>query len=243
MTATVLITRPEESALRFADQLRARWGCDVPIVLSPLMEIDYLETAPSLDGIRGLIFTSRHGVRALCRLTSERGIPCYTVGSATAEAAQDEGFAVTDAGGDATDLIALIAATAPAGPLLHIRGEHAAVDIAAALSGQGMQTRDMILYRQRALGLSPGARTCLDGGQPVILPLFSPRSARILFADMRPAAPLFVAAISRNVADMVPQGAAHAMIVARSPDASAMLQVLDDLRKSAKSLEGRNRAQ
>lgn len=243
MPPTVLITRPEEAGLRFADQLRARWGCGIAVVLSPLMRIEYLDRLPELDGITGLIFTSRHGVHAFSRLCPRRDLRCFAVGPATARAARAEGFDADMADGDAPALIRRIRESDVQGPLLHIRGEHAAGDIAGQLTRAGIETREAVLYTQQAQELNDDAKRLLSGGSPVIIPLFSPRSAKIFFAGGLPLAPLFVAAISENAADMVPQAARQHLAVADTPDLPGMLRAIEALMPDAKLLEGGNRAQ
>ncbi|MDT8325924.1 MAG: uroporphyrinogen-III synthase, partial [Roseovarius sp.] len=74
-----------------------------------------------------------------------------------------------------------------------------------------------------------------------IVPLMSPRSARVFFEQAKACrAPVFVAAISRNAADAVPQGRAAAVEISQTPDGAGVLNVLCDL---VKRLEGRNPAQ
>lgn len=240
---TVLITRAEPDALRLADELRNRWGCGVGVVLSPLLEMVPVGDMPDIRGMAGLIFTSRYAVEIFARLSPRRDLPCYAVGPATAAAARDSGFTVRQADGDAPALVALIKKDRPGGPLLHLRGAHMAYDIAGALNEAGVPTSEAVLYKQRAGRLSDEARLLLAGTAPVILPLYSPRSAAILFEQIHPSAPLLIAAISANVAGNVPEGVALMLRTAQNPDADAMLAELDVLYHEANRLESANRAQ
>ncbi|WP_371224864.1 uroporphyrinogen-III synthase [Roseovarius sp. 2305UL8-3] len=242
MPPTVLITRPEAAALRMADQLRVKWGCDVPIVISPLMQIAYLDEAPDLNGVDTLIFTSRHGVEGFVRLSGRRDIPCYAVGPATAAKAREAGFVTTDAGGDANALSRKVIADGITG-CLHLRGEHAAGDVVGDLIAAGIKACDQVVYRQEALKLNDEAQALLRRDSPVILPLFSPRSAALFFENVDVTAPLLIAAISQSVANKVPKGVSEAVVVAQSPDGGAMQEALDTLRAHAIRLEGTNPAQ
>ena len=243
MQPTILITRPEDSAISFASRVRARLGCGVRVVLSPLMQIEYQGSLPPLAGVRTLIFTSQHGVQAFAALTDQRDFDCYAVGNATADVARQLGLRIKSCQGDGQGLIAQVIADNAAVRCLHIRGEHAAVDIAKLLNQAGIETDTAILYRQIGLALEPQAAELLRGEKPVILPLFSPRSAKLFFQQFQPGAPLMVAAISEQVAQTVRETSVSALRVATRPDADAMLEAIDALCNEAKRLEGRNPAQ
>jgi len=248
MTVTILITRPEPEATRFAAQLRADHGVGVEVLCAPLMRIRWTGALPRLGGDETLIFTSRHGVAGFCRLTDRRDLPCYGVGEATAQAARAAGMAAIACDGDARALVQRIAHDGATGPFLHPRGAHVATDIAGALRAAGHDARDTVVYDQQAQPLDDAARAALAGTDPVILPLMSPRSADLFFAQIfaqsgAPTAPLLIAAISPGTARSVPEGAARVLRVAASPDAEEIRKLLQDLVKSAKRLEGGKRAQ
>ena len=232
----LLLTRPAPQAERFADAARDRFGAGLRIVLSPLMAAEFLGPELPVQGLRGLVFTSETGVRGLARLTDRRDLPAHCVGPATARAAAAEGFAVATTGpGDAAALADLLARNAT-GPLLWPRGAEAAVDIAARLDAAGVATRAATVYRQARRAPSPEAGAALAGAAPVILPLFSARSAA-LAADAWPArqAPLFVAAISPAVAAAAAALAPDRLIRADRPDAQAMLAAVAALLAAATS--------
>lgn len=236
MTVTVLITRPRPAADGFAIRVRDRLGPDVAIEVSPLMRIEPVcDTLPSLDGVGALAVTSAHAIPVVAATPGAAVLPCYCVGTATAWAARDAGLAPIDAGGTAGTLAQRILADAPPGKVLYPRGEHVASDLAQTLSRAGLETHDIIVYRQTALPLTMAARSLLAAESPVILPLFSPRSARLPFETVTPRAPIFVAAMSARVAAAVPQ-ATHIRI-AETPDAEAMLDCIAALASEAKRVE------
>ena len=227
----VLLIRPAEQSRRFADQMAARFGDRVAAMIAPLIAPRFLTVAP--PPAEALILTSETGVEAARRIVAQGpGLPrqVWCVGDRTAEAARDAGFAATSAGGDAEALIRLILAARPAGPMLHLRGAEARGDIAARLTQAGIPTRDSIAYVQEPQTLGDPAKTLLQGDRPLILPLFSPRSALLFHAAARPRAPVFIAALSPAVAAAAQHRPAPAGLrTAAQPDAKAMRDTLADL--------------
>ena len=226
----ILLTRPEASSRRMASLLAAKFGDRVGFCISPLMEIVLDPRLPDLDGIRTLIFTSANGVAAYVAANGPRTLPCYTVGDATAHAAQDAGLRAISAGGDAEALIDRITADGATGPMLHLRGAHARGDIAERLSAQGCPVSQAIVYSQNARPLTEEALALLHGTDPVILPLFSPRSAALM-GDGPVSAPLYVIAMSRNVADALRFEVEHCTVAAH-PDFEAVTEAIGALLES-----------
>ncbi len=94
----IWITRAEPGAQLTAERLRAL-GHEPGV--PPLMEGQPVGEPPDLAGVGALAFTSRNGVRAFAALSSERSLPVFAVGDATASAAREAGFQdVSSAGGD-----------------------------------------------------------------------------------------------------------------------------------------------
>jgi uroporphyrinogen-III synthase len=244
MPVTILITRPEPEAGRLAARLHGMCGPGVAVLCAPVMRIELRGELPPLSGGEVPIFTSRHGVAGFCQLTARRDFTCYAVGEATAEAARAEGLTAITCGGDAEALLDRIARDGTTGPFLHLRGAHVAADITGALQAVGHEATEAVVYDQQAQDMGEAGRRVLAGEGPVILPLMSPRSARLVFSQAGHIhAPLFIAAISRKVAQAVPDGAAQDLSIAQRPDAEAMAEAVQDLVKKAKRLEGGKRAQ
>src|SRR5436853_3743583 len=85
-----LVTRPRAESADLAELLAAR-GIDA--VIEPLLDIRYRGgPAPDLTGVQAILCTSANGVRALARLTDERGVPLFAVGDASAARARNDGF-------------------------------------------------------------------------------------------------------------------------------------------------------
>ncbi|MBN2741289.1 MAG: uroporphyrinogen-III synthase [Rhodobacteraceae bacterium] len=224
----LLLTRPRVSSEVFARQFHARFGADWPVIVSPLFEIAPLDaTIPPADA---LIFTSQHGVSAFAARENADGRVAYCVGVRTARAAQDAGFKAIAGEGGAEALAAVIAGAHRGGNLLHARGADVAFDVAKALNLAGIETKTVILYRQRPLPLSAAATTAVEGKASLLVPLFSPNSARALQAALPEThAPLFFAAISAAVAQSCRPAAHDRIEVASSPDAKGVLDAISSL--------------
>ncbi len=240
MAPTILLTRPDPSATQFAALLCDRITENVPVVSSPLLEIVYQGQLPNLSPFEGMIFTSRHGVAAFVQHAKPFAGVCYAVGDATAMAAQRAGLRVLSAGGDAQALIGRILADGHTGPMLHVRGKHSQGDIALHLSQAGCPTQEAIVYAQQEQSLTPEAKTVLNREKPVVLPLFSPRTARIFYKQHQQGAPLFIAAMSENVAKIARQFPHQQIAIARQPDKNAMLAAIEGLLDAAELLEREN---
>lgn len=195
----LILTRPALAAARFRAQA-AGLLADVDLVEAPVLEIVALPVAalprPARD-YAAVIFTSENGAAQAGRLGLPRDIPAWCVGGQTARAAQAAGFATRTAGGDADSLVALMQAEGAKGPVLHIRGAHARGAVAGRLGAAGIVTDECVAYDQRALPLPDAVAQAVRGPQPVVLTLYSPRSAALLRAALPdPARPVHLAAIS-----------------------------------------------
>lgn len=232
---TLLITRPLEASHRFARMMRDRMGDDLQICISPLIEIRDLPETVLVGNAKGLVFTSRHGVQAMAKMTDRRDMAVFCVGGTTTAAANAAGWAAIEAGQDAKFLIEGILARNPQGPLLHIRGSSSRGDIAASLTAAGLPTTQSIVYEQAPLDLNETAAALLSQGGPVIVPLFSPRSAAQFFKQKQGDAQLHFAALSQAVAEEI-KAKCH---VARCPDAQAMAVSVEYIFQQVCRVEGR----
>lgn len=221
---TILLTRPLAQSQRFADQLGGA-------VISPLMLPEFLHTTLPAGDFVAVILTSETGAEAARRISATgAALPAlaYCVGRRTAQVAQSVGFQTLSADGDANALLALIKVRHSTGKLLLLRPEDAAGDLANSLIFAGIETVSVIAYRQKPQSLNAEATALLQGDAPVILPVFSPRSARLLAGEIRRVhgtAPLWLAALSPAVAQAFDLPTRLIQIAAR-PEASAMLDVV-----------------
>lgn len=228
---TLLLTRPEAGADRFAAQLRARLGEGIRILASPLLAPHWLRPPVPPGPWGAVIFTSESAVGALCALGAPPGL-AICVGDQTTATAQKAGFAARSAGGDVSALIELIRNAPPTGPLLYARGQDTTGDLAKRLTALGFPVTELVVYEQRPTPLASEAMQLLAGQTPVIAPVFSPRTASLLAKDAavrERTAPLWVAALSPAVAAPLEQARPERMVCAARPDAAAMLDAVAGL--------------
>lgn len=226
----VLLTRPEAQARRFADALAERFGARLTPVISPLMAARLLRTALPPGDFVAVLFTSETGVSAATALQASLPLRAYCVGRQTARVAKAAGFQTLSADGDASALIDLVKADRPRGRLLHLRGQDTTGAVAERLTNAGFPTVEIVIYRQDPQPLTAAALALMRRAGPVLVPLFSPRSAELLAGALPDdtKASLYLAALSPVVGETVTFPHA-ALITARRPDADAMLQALANL--------------
>jgi uroporphyrinogen-III synthase len=223
----LLLTRPRPQALRFARQLRASLEQSFHITYAPLIQPVFLQ--PALPNIRfhAVIFTSETGVASAA---SYAGLPklAYCVGDQTAIAARRLGFVTQSAAGDAKALLRMISQTCPNQPLLHICGADTRGDVAETLNKARIKTHILTTYRQDPAPLTKDAIRILAGKAPVIVPLFSPRTAMIFAAQASAAttAPLYITAFSPAVAEGLRNLAVAGLLTASTPTADAMIAAI-----------------
>lgn len=216
MTILVL-TRPQADSERFLAAVEAEFG-PVKAVISPVIEVVSLAAEmPTYDEV---ILTSANGVAEAARLGVKAGTPAWCVGQRTAKFAREAGLEPISADGNADDLVDLILSQS-AGTLCHIRGVHTRGQVAARLIAQGRVCKEVIAYDQRDIPPTQAALDVLAGTNPIVLPLFSPRSALLIPAVEQ--APVHVIAMSQAVAAEVADLGADTVTVAESPNFEAML--------------------
>lgn len=231
-TAThLLLTRPEAQSRAFAATLALRFGDRLRTVVAPLMAPRFLSPQLPEGPFDAVIFTSATALDAARRLGTLLPIRAWCVGTRTAEVAQAAGFNASSANGDADDLVAAILSDPPKGRLLHLRGDDSRGDVAERLTAHGIATIATLIYRQEPQPLTPEAIALLQDPAPLILPIFSPRSAVLLAAALPTTtrARLHIAAISAAVAEAAALIPHVTLVVARQPDADCMLNVVGSL--------------
>lgn len=221
----VLLTRPESESEGFAAALVRRFAGRVRPVIAPLMAVEYLTPAIPPGRFAGVVFTSAFGVEGARRLAADWPRLAWCVGARTAARACGAGFQSRSADGDADALVAAILADPPEGRLLHLRGEDTRGEVSERLTAAGVETESVVVYRQAARPLTAEARRILMAEGPVIVPLFSPRSAGLFATEAQGArADLHLVAMSRAVADAVQAVPHRSLTLAWRPEAEAMLE-------------------
>lgn len=214
----VLLTRPERGSAEFAALLREA-ARDIEIITSPLIRIEAMRPAALPGPEDAVIFTSVSGVEAFSAWQEGAGRRAWCVGERTARAARAAGFEAVAGAGTAAQLPAIIRAEKGIGQLWHLHGAHQRGDLAGDLLALGIQARSVVIYDQPSVPLDPSVRARIGAGEAMVTPLFSPRTAGLLAAEVKNiGANLRVVALSEAVADKWPGPCA----LADRPDAEAM---------------------
>jgi len=234
-----LVTRPREDAAGLIAALTAR---GIEPLLEPLLTIALAPDAPAtlataLPGAQAVLFTSANGVRAFASASSQRDLPAFAVGDATARAAQAAGFRqVGSAGGDVRALAALAAQRLDrtAGPLIHAAASAVAGDLAGDLTRAGFTVRRLRLYEAvAATRLSVESRDAIAGGAVACAIFFSPRTAETFVTLARAAG---IGSHAETIAAIVLSPAVAAALdpltwrrieIAAAPNETALLAALD----------------
>jgi uroporphyrinogen-III synthase len=222
---TLLLTRPEPQSRAFLEQCEALAGRPLAAVISPILRIEATGVIPDLDRFATIIFTSGNGVRCLAERAGLRGRNVRTVGTRTAQLARSFGAKAVALGDDVDAFIR--AAAKVESPALLCRGTHVRGDLAKQLRNLGVEVEEAVIYHQFEQPLSADAKRLLAGKSPVLVPVFSPRSAGLLAQQCPITAPVTVLAISANAADAW-TGPGKVMI-AEAPTADSMCALTIDL--------------
>lgn len=228
-SATLLMTRPADASEQFFRSLPKDVQSRLHLIISPLLHISPTGADVLLDDVAGIIFTS---ARALPFATGVRPIPVFCVGEATRREAEQAGWQVRVSAPTADALIQALTEAKPTAPLLHIAGRHRRGDIAGRLSAQGIEAHEVVVYEQNVMPFTQDAKMALDGSSPVIVPLFSPRTAAAFAAQHRGSAPLSLVAISAAALQPTQDVPAEYASSADTPTADAVrTEVLVALRR------------
>jgi len=209
------MTRPRPAAERFVASLPPEVQERIDPLFSPLIRIEPTGADALLSYKEGAIFTSANGV---LHGPTGAGRPAFCIGTTTTQAATDHGWTAQAVGPDARSLCAALVTNPPDAPLVHLRGRHTRGDVAATLTRSGLQVREVAVYDQVLCPLTQQAKSALKGEQSVIVPLFSPRTARQFAKEAGRATSCHVIALSPAVAE----AAGGADVVVDTPDADAM---------------------
>ncbi len=227
----VLVTRPQAEAEAFGIALIARFGARVRPVVTPLIAPRFMTPVISRHDYAAVVFTSPQAVEAARRLKVALPNLAWCVGNKTATVASAAGFRARSADGDAEALATAIRDDPPKGRILYLRGVDTRGKVLETLQSFGIEADVAIVYRQDPKPLTPEALELLRLPGPLLVPLFSPRTAGLFRAALPPdtAARLHIAAMSGAVADALRDTPRAALTIARRPDAPAMLDAIESL--------------
>ena len=218
---SLLLTRPLQGSRAFWEALDARSRTTLDLVISPLLEIKPLGV--EIPDANTVIFSSQNGV---AHAPHGQGRVAYCIGEITTAKAQHAGWDARCMGSDADGLVAALFRENILTPLLHLSGRHTRGNIAGRLNAHGIQTGHLAIYDQKLCDLTEDAKTVLERENPVILPLFSPRTARQLKTQDTSRAPLHIIALSPTIAQEV-QSMPHASLeICKTPTRTAIYEAV-----------------
>ena len=240
MSRRVIVTRPLEDSIAFAEKLRAT-GHDV--IIAPLLEIAF-KTGVVLphEGVQAVVFTSAngvHGVAAQANADELLDKLAIAIGPASAAAAKAAGFTrVSQANGDVSSVIETVRERCKAGQesILYLSGVHTAGDLENELTASGYVVHRVVVYEAvHASELPTGALEALASQDNVAIVLFSPRTAHIWCSLVEQdilhgtgAKTVNYYCLSHNVARVIGEHSSLPgnVIVASQPNEQAMIDVL-----------------
>jgi uroporphyrinogen-III synthase len=230
----VLITRPQPQASRFALALTDRYGARVMPVLTPLLAPAFFHTDLPAGFFGSVILTSETGARAAAALAGDLPSRAFCVGDRTATVAAQAGFQARSAAGDADALFQLLLGQPEHAPFLHLRGREARGDLAVRLRAAGLSAQEAVVYAQEPQCLTTEARNVLEGAGPVLVPLFSPRSAEVFrraLSDIPEGSDIWgrlrIAALSPAIAAIFPECPFQHIAIATTPTQAELFSALD----------------
>jgi uroporphyrinogen-III synthase len=240
----LVVTRPEEDARPLAARLRALGH---QVLVEPMLAIAIDRDVVLAHGPwQAILVTSANAIRALAGRPEVAGllaVPVLAVGTASADAAREAGFAtVTGADGDLDALASLVRATIGPGDgrLLYVTGQTVSGDLAGMLGREGYEVVRQVLYDAVAADrLSRPLADAIRAGTVDGVLLFSKRTARIWAAAIRReglgAAAIGHFCLSPAIAAVIAEAISPPppMMVAEKPHVDALLRLLDRWRHGA----------
>lgn len=239
----VLVIRPEIQAIHTAGKLTAL-GHEAVIMplLAPVHDLGLAEDALK-SNYWALAVTSAETVRCLQRLGAALAPylnrPIFTVGRATAWAAQEAGFTnVNAAAGNGRDLAALVAgafaaANCPSLPLLYLAAARRSGLFESTLKDNGIDCVAAEIYDMAPLHYSiEQQQTLLIENKVDAVFFFSRENAKAFFfldvfrVSMEALRKTLFFCLSRNIAEEVPGEFANSAVVSLNPDEDELIDLL-----------------
>jgi len=215
----LLLTRPLGGNERFCLKIKhLLYSCE--ILDNPIQRIDFLPSLSKVNKNSVLIFTSANGLRAAKKhnLINKK---CFVVGANTKKIAVSFGYDVLGFSKDQENLLKLIKSKKPTESMVHIRGKHTVGNLCDALKRNQFSCLDIIGYNQEPLKIKKQNLQKIHSGRPVILPIFSSRSAELLQSNLDLTG-FNVIAISEAVAKIITGVELGELVISKKPDLNSM---------------------
>jgi uroporphyrinogen-III synthase len=220
-----MVTRPDSTAAGTAQRLR-EMGHEV--VFAPCLKISP-RPAELPDRPAALVLTSSQAVAALP--ARYRALPAFCVGDLTAMRLARTGFTnVMSAGGDAEDLLRLVAARRVPGLHLLPVGAHQGFELAERLTAAGIQVLRVVVYAASAADALPLAALAALTEQTIDAALFYSAESALAFNRLAPpnTGRVLACALSAKVAVAVGGLPWRAIRVAVAPNETDLLALLNE---------------
>ena len=209
-------------------------------MIEPLLSIEPTHAPRPAGNFQAVLMTSANAPDILDTLREDisdlLSLPCFCVGAATGAAARAVGFVDTRCGEtDSAGLAEQIVTTLKdkTRPILHIAGEVVDEKAQNILAEKGFTAAAWAVYRANAMeDFTPETREALVRGDFAAIPVFSPRSARILVSVIeknklvQACHPILAVGLSQTVADVLQTLPWRRLRVAAKPEEEAVLACL-----------------
>lgn len=239
----LLMTRPDDAARRFVAQLPDDVRDGLQVIYAPLIAVRSLGQDIDLTGVKAVIFTSSNGVSAALGVSGSHGLLAFCVGQHTTLEAQKAGWQAVFGGATSDELIDDLSTRGLDGALLHLRGKHVRGSVSERLNAEGLNCRDQVIYDQPLQTLTNEAKLTLSSLRDVVVPIFSPRTAR-QFADLCPnGAKIQLIAMSEAVAEPLKPLNYKSLHICRTPDSQSMALEIGNVVKRLTRVESSRPAQ
>ena len=225
----ILLTRPQAQARHLADELIAQGVQPNQIIIDPILKIAPIEAHCDISAGTGLIITSANALAYLPAALRGSQLPCYCVGYATSQTARALGLKAYHLADTAKALCEALTTSSHKGPLLHLRGTHTTLDMAKHFRSTSLRVENLVVYEQIALPLQTETHEKLRQSSPVILPIFSARSARLLGKLALDWHRHWAVALSPAIAALCREAGFGQITTAAHPNRQAMMAVITPL--------------
>lgn len=231
----VLVTRPELSAVRTGERLKAL-GHE-PIFL-PLFAAEHdpdgVAQARACSDVAAVLVTSAEAVRALGSAGELAEKPLFAVGKTTAKAAESAGFShVEAADGDGAALAAVLRERFPGDQkpeLLYLAGEPRSPRLEQELAAARFPVKVIVCYRMRPVDVTGDILQATFQQQPEAVLLYSAETARRFFelseSFLKETGAIKFLCLSPAIAEAVPASMKGQIKYAVRPDERSLFELL-----------------
>ncbi len=231
----ILVTRPEQSAVRTGERLKVL-GHEA--IYLPLFEAEHdaeaVARARACRDEAAILVTSAEAIRALGCAGQLSNIPVFAVGKTTAKAAEDAGFTrVETANGDGAALAEILrerfaGETKP--KLLYLAGEPRSPRLEQELAVARFSLKVLVCYRMRPLDLTGDILQTAFQQKPDTVLLYSAETARRFFklaeSFLKERQDIQILCLSAAIAEVVPSTLQGRAKCAVRPDETSLFELL-----------------